>query len=97
MFSKKYLHYCPIYSVSIHSVEETLIPGKGRALLHTDIAVEAPPGCYVRIAPRSGLAFLYGLDIGAGVIDADYRGNIGILVFNHGIFDYTGMRLLSRN
>ena len=73
------------------------IPGKGRALLHTDIAVEVPHGCYARIASRIGLALLFGLDIGAGVIVPDHRGNIGILVFNHGIFVYTGITPLIVN
>lgn len=41
------------------------------------------PGCYGRIAPRSGLAWKNHIDVGAGVIDEDYRGNIGVVLFNH--------------
>ena len=39
--------------------------------------------CYGRIAPRSGLAWKKHVDIGAGVIDADSRGNVGVVMFNH--------------
>ena len=43
-----------------------------------------PVTCYGRIAPRSGLAWKKHIDVGAGVIDADYRGNVGVVLFNHG-------------
>ena len=42
---------------------------KGRALVKTDLQVAIPAGCYGRIAPRSGLAYKKGIDVGAGVID----------------------------
>lgn len=45
---------------------------------------ENPQDYYLRIAPRSGLAFKYGIDVGAGVIDYDYRGEIKVILFNHG-------------
>lgn len=49
----------------------------------TDIQIEIPFGCYGRVAPRSGLAAKNFIDIGAGVIDEDYRGNVGVVMFNH--------------
>lgn len=58
-------------------------PGE-RALCFTDLAMIIPKNCYGRIAPRSGFAVKYGIDVGAGVIDSDYRGNVGVLLFNFG-------------
>ncbi len=49
----------------------------------TDIQIELPTGCYGRVAPRSGLAAKNFIDVGAGVIDEDYRGNVGVVMFNH--------------
>ena len=60
------------------------IPAGGRKLVHTDISVACPPGTYARIAPRSGLALKKGIDCGAGVVDADYRGEVGVILFNLG-------------
>lgn len=49
----------------------------------TDIQVQLPEGCYGRVAPRSGLAVKNFIDVGAGVVDEDYRGNLGVVLFNH--------------
>lgn len=57
------------------------IPGRGRGLCKTDIQISLPKGCYGRIAPRSGLA-LKGIDVVAGVVDEDYRGNVGVVLYN---------------
>jgi dUTP pyrophosphatase len=65
------------------------IPKRGKALVGTDIAIAIPPGHYGRIAPRSSLASKFGLDVGAGVIDEDYRGHVMVLLFNHSDKDYT--------
>ena len=43
-----------------------------------------PEGVYGRIAPRSGLAWDQHIGVGAGVIDADYKGDTGVVLFNHG-------------
>lgn len=59
-----------------------------RALIQTDLAIACPPGTYARIAPRSGLAYKKGIDVGAGVIDADYRGPVGVILFNFGQEDF---------
>ena len=45
--------------------------------------IKLPEDCYGRIAPRSGLALAHHIDIGGGVIDQVYRGNIGVIVYNH--------------
>lgn len=55
-----------------------------RVLVSTGVSMEIPSGYYGRIAPRSGLAVSKGLDIMAGVIDNDYRGEVKILVINLG-------------
>jgi len=61
-----------------------LLPNK-RMCIQTGISIEIPiENCYGRIAPRSGLSIKYGIDIGGGVIDSDYRGEIIIILFNHG-------------
>jgi deoxyuridine 5'-triphosphate nucleotidohydrolase len=59
-----------------------VIPANSRCLVKTGIAVAIPEGCYGRVAPRSGLALKKGIDIGAGVIDEDYRGEVGAILFN---------------
>ena len=62
----------------------------------TDLAMTVPPGTYGRIAPRSGLALKYSIDIGAGVIDEDYTGSVGILMINQSDQDFvikTGDRI----
>ncbi len=43
---------------------------------------------YGRVAPRSGLAWKKHIDIGAGVIDADYTGDVGVVLFNHAKEDF---------
>jgi len=53
-----------------------------RALVSTGIAIALPPGYYGRVAPRSGLALKQGIDVMAGVIDEDYRGEIHALLLN---------------
>lgn len=70
------------------SVVETHVPAKGKALISTGIAMAIPEGNYGRIAPRSGLAAKYFIDVGAGVIDSDYRGEVKVLLFNFGDTDF---------
>lgn len=63
--------------------EFTLYPGE-RHCFGTGLACALPYGYYGQIAPRSGLAVRYGIDTLAGVIDGDYRGEIGVVLINHG-------------
>ena len=62
-----------------------LAPGE-RTLLPTGLAMEIPPGYEGQVRPRSGLALKKGLALvnSPGTIDADYRGEIGIIIINHG-------------
>lgn len=71
--------------LDLYSAYDYEIPAAAATLCSTDIQLDIPDGCYGRIAPRSGLAYNHSLQIGAGVIDSDYRGNIKILIFNHGL------------
>ena len=63
----------------------TLAPG-ARALVPTGLIIELPPGFEAQIRPRSGLALKHGVTVlnAPGTIDADYRGEIKVLVMNHG-------------
>ncbi len=75
----------------------TLEPGR-RALIPTGIAIALPPGFEAQIRPRSGLALKNGIGLvnSPGTIDADYRGEIGVIVINHGDQPFTvdrGMRI----
>jgi len=72
----------------LYSSESTIVKPGDRSLVSTGLAIQVPPGCYGRIAPRSGLAVKYGIDVGAGVIDEDYRGHVKVLLFNHGKEDF---------
>lgn len=65
------------------SVDIKIYP-QSRELVATDIACEIPDGTYLRIAPRSGLAMKFGIDVLAGVIDPDYRGALGVILQNNG-------------
>jgi deoxyuridine 5'-triphosphate nucleotidohydrolase len=66
----------------------TVVPARGRALVSTGVATSGIPGSYGRVAPRSGLALKRGIAVGAGVIDRDYSGNIGVVLFNHSDEDF---------
>ncbi|MGL5690337.1 MAG: dUTP diphosphatase [Bacteroidales bacterium] len=68
----------------------TLGPGE-RKLIPTGIFIELPEGYEAQIRPRSGLAFKHGITVlnSPGTIDADYRGEIGVLLVNHGSDHFT--------
>ena len=65
-----------------------MIPSKGKGVVQTGLAISFPLGVYARIAPRSGLAVKKFIDVGAGVVDSDYRGEIGVVLFNHSVVDF---------
>lgn len=68
----------------LYAAKNMVIGPRERGLVPIDISVGIPEGCYGRVAPRSGLALRSGIDVGAGVIDYDYRGAVGVVIFNHG-------------
>jgi dUTP pyrophosphatase len=70
----------------LSSVEDVDIPSGGIKLIKTGLSVELPLGIEMQIRPRSGLALKHGVTVlnAPGTIDSDYRGEIGIILVNHG-------------
>jgi len=64
---------------------ETILPGE-RMLIPSGIMIGLPKGCEAEVRPRSGLAIKYGVTIlnSPGTIDSDYRGELKIVLINHG-------------
>ncbi len=69
-----------------HHAARTHIPPRSTALLSTGIQIELPRGKEAQIRPRSGLALKYGVTVlnAPGTIDADFRGEICVILINHG-------------
>jgi len=61
-----------------------------RKIIPTGIKLEIPKGYEIQIRPRSGLAIKYGITVlnSPGTIDSDYRGEIGVIIINHGDEDF---------
>jgi dUTP pyrophosphatase len=74
--------------LDLSSIEDTVVPANKWIAIPTGISIQIPKDCYARIAPRSGLAFKYGIQVGAGVADSDYTGEIKVILFNHGSSDF---------
>ena len=72
----------------LKSAYDYIIPANGKVIAKTDLAIRVPDGTYGRVAPRSGLAAKNHIDIGAGVVDQDYTGNVGVVMFNHAGEDF---------
>ncbi|HCP41757.1 MAG TPA: dUTP diphosphatase [Cryomorphaceae bacterium] len=69
------------------NIDEPLVLQPGdRALIPTGIKMALPNGYEAQIRPRSGLAYKHGITVlnSPGTIDADYRGDVGVLLINHG-------------
>ncbi len=73
----------------VYALEKGCIAPKMRLAIGTGVSVAIPRGWYGRIAPRSGLAHNFGIDVLAGVIDSDYRGEIKAILINHGSGDFS--------
>ncbi len=74
--------------IDLSSAVEAIVPARGKAMIATDLSIAVPLGHYARIAPRSGLAAKNSIDVGAGVVDSDYRGALNVILFNHADVDF---------
>jgi dUTP pyrophosphatase len=77
-----------VAAIDIMANQDLIIPPGERSPVNRGIALVAPLGTYARIAPRSGLAVKHGIDIGAGVIDKDYQGEIKVVLINNSIIPF---------
>ena len=68
----------------LYAIERRDIPPGAQAALPIGLSVAIPHGWYGRIAPRSGLAVRHMVNVHAGVIDCDYRGELAVCLINHG-------------
>lgn len=66
----------------LYSPVECVVLGNQDLLLKLKVSIQLPPGCYAQIWPRSGLDTKHRITTGAGVIDEDYRGELGVLLRN---------------
>ena len=65
-----------------------MILAKIKGIVQTELAVSLPLRVYTRIALHSGLAIKKFIDVGIGVIDSDYRAEIGVVLFNHSAINF---------
>jgi dUTP pyrophosphatase len=68
----------------LHAAESLMLAPGERAAVATAVHLELPPGHVGLVWPRSGLALKHGIDTLAGVIDSDYRGEVRVVLVNHG-------------
>jgi len=52
-------------------------------VIKTYLQIKLPAGYYGRVAPHTGLALQHHIDVGGGIIDEDYHGNLGVIIFSH--------------
>ncbi len=74
----------------LHSVEDCVLKIGERKLIKTGLSMSFPKGYEIQIRPRSGLAFKHGITClnTPGTIDSDYRGEVMVLLINHGQEDF---------
>jgi dUTP pyrophosphatase len=72
--------------MDLRAAEDAILPPGGRALVATGFAIALPDGFEAQVRPRSGLAAKHGVTLlnSPGTIDADYRGEIKVILINHG-------------
>ena len=72
--------------LDLHSIEENILMPGDFLLFKTGISIELPSFYVGKVAPRSGLAYKYGVTVlnAEGTIDPGYRGDVGVILVNHG-------------
>jgi dUTP pyrophosphatase len=84
--------------LDLFAVTQIVIPSGKSALVPTGIAIELPPGTEAQVRPRSGLALKHALTVlnTPGTVDEGYRGEVGVILINHGASSFTveaGMKI----
>ena len=72
----------------LSSAEAFLIPRHSRVVIRTGLTIVTPVGTYAYIVPCSRLAVKWSIDIGAGVVDADYCGELGVILINNSDYKF---------
>ena len=72
---------------AVYAMEQVLVLANGQTLVDTRLAVGLPRGTYARISPRGRLSNKRRINVGGGVIDADYAGEVKVFLMNHGTQD----------
>ena len=75
--------------LDLYAAEDAFLPAGEQVTVGTGLVMSVPYGTYGRIAPRSGLTIKYCIGVGAGVIDHDFRGEVGVVLYNYGKADYS--------
>jgi dUTP pyrophosphatase len=80
--------------LDLRAAEDMVVPKGQRATVSTGFAIELPRGFEAQVRPRSGLAAKHGVTLvnSPGTIDADYRGEIKVILINHGADDFAVKR-----
>ncbi len=81
-------------AMDILAAEDAVSPFQGANRISTGICVEIPEGYEIQCRPRSGLAYNHGLTVlnSPGTIDSDYRGELMVIMINHGPGNYSVSR-----
>ena len=76
--------------LDVFAAEEAVIPGQASKLVPTGVSLELPRGTEAQVRPRSGLALKHEISVlnTPGTIDEGYRGEVGVILVNHGQTDF---------
>lgn len=80
--------------MDVLAAEDVIVPPGGRHAVATGYALAIPPGFEVQVRPRSGLALKHGITVPntPGTINSDYRGEVKVILINHGTEDFAIQR-----